>query len=346
MKFARLYLKAFGPFRDRVIELPTGAGKDLHVIFGPNEAGKSTILRAVTGFLFGIPERTGDAFLHDYTALRVGATLLLADGTRMSATRRKARKATLFAIDETTGAEITDRPLPDSTAVDLVGGLDLALYQNLFGLDLKGLVEGSDELLRGEGEVGRSLFQAAAGLASLRTVIADLDEEAAATFKARGTTGRLNRALNEFDEQRRVLKDATVRTYVWETAEREHRQAELKHAQLREALRGKRSGQQRLQRIRANLPLLAERVAKQEEAESLSHIPSLPPETAQLRVAAQECFRSAEEARRVADSRLAQLNADAAALALDQLALSEDQVVQLAEESVADFKGAVLAMAG
>ena len=328
MKFARLYLKAFGTFRDRVIELPTGAGKDFHLIFGPNEAGKSTILRAVTGFLFGIPERTGDAFMHDYNALRVGATLLLADGTRLSAMRRKARKATLFSIDDMTGAEITDRPLPDSTAVDLVGGLDLALYQNLFGLDLKGLVEGSDELLRGEGEVGRSLFQAAAGLASLRTVIADLDEEAAATFKARGTTGRLNRALNEFDEQRRVIKDATVRTYVWETAEREHRQAEQKHAQLREALRDMRAGQQRLQRIRANLPLLAERVAKQEEVEALSHIPSLPPEAAQLRVAAQERLRSAEDAKRVAESRLTHLKADATALVVRQGILEQTSAIE------------------
>jgi uncharacterized protein YhaN len=88
VKFVRLYLTAFGTCRDRGIDLPTGAGKDLHVIFGPHEAGKSTILRAVTGFLFGIPERTGDAFLHDYNALRVGATLMLADGTRMSAMRR------------------------------------------------------------------------------------------------------------------------------------------------------------------------------------------------------------------------------------------------------------------
>lgn len=340
MKFARLYLKAFGTFRDRIIELPTGAGNDFHVIFGPNEAGKSTILRAVTGFLFGIPERTGDAFLHDYNALRVGATLLLADGTRMSAMRRKARRATLFAIDEITGAEITDRPLPDSTAVDLVSGLDLALYQNLFGLDLKGLVEGSDELLRGEGEVGRSLFQAAAGLASLRSVIADLDEEAAAAFKARGTTGRLNRALNEFEEQRRLLKDATVRTYVWEAAEREHRQAELKHVQLREALKDKRAGQQRLQRVRANLPLIAERAAKDEETQALSHIPSLPPEAAQLRVAAQERLRSAEEANRVADSRLTQLKADAVALVVREGLLGQASAIEQVFHAVDGYRAA------
>ena len=167
MKFVRLYLKAFGPFRDRVIDLPSAAGKDFHVVFGPNEAGKSTILRAVTGFLFGIPERTGDAFLHDYSALRVGATLLLPDGNRIAAMRRKARKATLFPIDEALATETTERPLVESMIAELLGGLDQPLYQNLFGLDLAGLVAGSDELLRGEGEVGRSLFQAAAGLASL-----------------------------------------------------------------------------------------------------------------------------------------------------------------------------------
>lgn len=340
MKFAQLYLKAFGPFRDRVIELPTGAGKDFHVIFGPNEAGKSTILRAVTGFLFGIPERTGDAFLHDYPALRVGATLLLPDGNRFSAMRRKARKATLFAIDETTGAEITDRPLPDSAAPDLVGGLDLALYQNLFGLDLNGLVAGSEELLRGEGEVGRSLFQAAAGLASLRTVIIDLDEEAAATFKGRGSTGHLNRALNEFDEQRRILKDATVRTYVWESAEREHRQAELKHVQLREALKEKRTEQRRLQRIRANLPLLAERAAKQEEAGSLALIPSLPPAAAQLRVAAQERLRGAEEAKRVAESRLAQLKADGVALVVREGVLEHASAIEQVFHAIDGYRSA------
>jgi exonuclease SbcC len=340
VKFARLYLKAFGPFRDRVIELPTGTGNDLHVIFGPNEAGKSTILRAVTGFLFGIPERTGDAFLHDYNALRVGATLLLPDGSRSSAMRRKARKVTLFAVDETTGAEITERPLPESAASNLVGGLDLSLYQNLFGLDLNGLVAGSEELLRGEGEVGRSLFQAAAGLASLRTVIADLDEEAAAIFKARGSTGRLNRALSEFDEQRRVLKDATVRTYVWETAEREHRQAELKHQQLREALKDKRSEQQRLQRIRANLPLLAERAAKQEEAKSLAHIPLLPSEAPQLRAAAQERLRSAEDAKQAAEARLAQLKAAAVGLIVREGVLEHASAIEQVFHAIDGYRAA------
>lgn len=340
MKFARLYLKAFGVFRDRVIELPIRAGTDFHVIFGPNEAGKSTILRAVTSFLFGIPERTGDAFLHDYGALRVGATLVFADGTRLSAMRRKARKATLFAVDEATGAENTERPLPENNASDLVGGLDLPAYQSLFGLDLNGLVNGSEELLRGEGEVGRSLFQAAAGLANLRSLITGLEDEAAAIFKPRGSTGRLNRALKEYDEQKRVLRDATVRSYVWEAAEREYRQAQGKHEQARDALRNKRVELQRLERIRINLPLVAERSAKQAEADGLAGVPSLPAESAQLRAAAQERLRSAEEVQGAAEARLEQLKAELASVVVRESVLEHGSEIEQAFHAIAAYRSA------
>lgn len=340
MKFTRIYLKAFGPFRDRVIELPNHTGKNFHVVFGPNEAGKSTTLRAVTGFLFGIPERTGDAFLHDYTALRVGATLLMPNGSRLSAMRRKARKSTLFAIDEESGAETTDRPLPEGAISGLLGGLDQALYQTLFGLDLNGLVTGSDELLRGEGDVGRSLFQAAAGLASLRTLMAGLENEAAGAFKPRGSTGRLNRALNEFDEQKRALKDATIRSYAWENIEREYRQAEAKHAQLREALKNRRTEHQRLERVRANLPLVAERVAKHAELATLSIVPLLALDAAQRRVTAQERLRGAEETGAAAETLLQQLKVELEGLIVRSSVLERASAIEQAFHGLGAYRSA------
>ena len=340
MKFVRLYLKAFGPFRDRVIDLPSAAGKDFHVVFGPNEAGKSTILRAVTGFLFGIPERTGDAFLHDYSALRVGAILLLPDGNRIAAMRRKARKATLFPIDEALATETTERPLVESTIADLLGGLDQPLYQNLFGLDLAGLVAGSDELLRGEGEVGRSLFQAAAGLASLRGLIAGLDDEATALFKPRGSTGRLNRALSEFDEQRRILKEATVRSSAWEAADREYRQAQARHLQLRDALKAKRTEQQRLERIRANLPLVAERTAKRTELAPLGEVPALSPDAAQRRVAAQERLRVAEETKLAAEAELARLRTALAGVVVRSAVLDNGSAIEEVFHGISAYRTA------
>ena len=272
MKFARLQLKAFGPFRDRVLDLSRDAGCNLHLIHGPNEAGKSSTLRAVTAFLFGFPERSADAFLHAYAELRIGATLILSDGQQLSAMRRKARKNSLFAFDETSGAEITDTPLAENTLDILMGGLDEALYRTLFGLDIDGLQQGSAELLRGEGEVGRSLFQAAAGLADLRTLMTGLDEQAVNTFKARGSTAPLNRALQEFDEQRRILRDSTVKSSAWEKAESELRRAEQLLLVRRQARTAAHADQQRLARLRINLPLLAEREVNRAELAELATV--------------------------------------------------------------------------
>lgn len=62
MKIIELRLSAFGPFTNRVLDLSAG-DQGLHVIFGPNEAGKSSALRAIYALLYGIPAQTADAYL-------------------------------------------------------------------------------------------------------------------------------------------------------------------------------------------------------------------------------------------------------------------------------------------
>ena len=53
----RLGLMAFGPFTDRVLDLSVG-DHGLNVIFGRNEAGKSSALRALHALFSGIPAQT------------------------------------------------------------------------------------------------------------------------------------------------------------------------------------------------------------------------------------------------------------------------------------------------
>ena len=53
MKLARLLLQAFGPFTDKTLDFAASPG-NLHLIYGPNEAGKSSALRAITDLRFGI----------------------------------------------------------------------------------------------------------------------------------------------------------------------------------------------------------------------------------------------------------------------------------------------------
>ena len=73
MEFRQLNLKAFGCFEDFNLDFEGPAR--FHLIYGPNEAGKSTTLAAISGLLYGIDSRTRYAFRHDMADLRIGATL-------------------------------------------------------------------------------------------------------------------------------------------------------------------------------------------------------------------------------------------------------------------------------
>ena len=48
---------------------------DLHVIYGPNEAGKSTTLAAFLDLVFGVETRSRYGFLHPYSTMRVGGEI-------------------------------------------------------------------------------------------------------------------------------------------------------------------------------------------------------------------------------------------------------------------------------
>ena len=339
MKIERLYLKAYGVFSDQRLDF--AGGPDFHVIYGPNEAGKSTTLRALIGLLFGIEERTADNFIYPHPQLRVGAVLATTAGDRLAVMRRKARKQTLFALDEASGAEQTDQPLAEDTLARVLGGLDEGLYRALFGLDANGLTRGSEALLEGKGEIGQSLFAAAAGLANLRQLSGALDAEAERLFLPRATTKAINVALRELDEQRKRARDATVRSSAWEQAERLQRQTGRKHLELRAELADRRREWSRLSRIVAHLPLTAERAAKLQELAVLATAPLLPPEARQQRIATEERLRAALENQREAQAALEDLQHQRTMLQVREALLAHASAIERLHHGAKDYRGAL-----
>ena len=104
MRFRRIEIPAYGPFTDFSAEFP-GEGSDFHLVYGPNEAGKSSLLRAMRGFLFGIPAQTPDNFRHEYKKLCVLAELEGEDGQSRVFKRRKGNQNTLLDEDGSPVAE-------------------------------------------------------------------------------------------------------------------------------------------------------------------------------------------------------------------------------------------------
>ena len=72
MRIERLDLLAYGHHRDTCLDL-SRPDAGLTVVCGPNEAGKSTAMRALLSALFGIQSPTQDAYVYGRSGLRVGA---------------------------------------------------------------------------------------------------------------------------------------------------------------------------------------------------------------------------------------------------------------------------------
>ena len=206
MRFLSLDLMAFGPFTGRVIDLSAG-DPGLHVVYGHNEAGKSTALRAITGLLFGIPEKTRDAHVHGMPDLRIGARLRTADGRELELVRRKGRKNTLLGPG--------DKPLEEGVLAHLLGGVREAQFKNMFGLDHVTLREGGNALLAGKGDVGESLFDASLGGRGIGELLDALEREADEIFRPRASTPALNAAIKAFDDAKKQRSHESLRSEAW-----------------------------------------------------------------------------------------------------------------------------------
>ena len=95
MRIRQLDLLRYGHFTDAFIALPAST-PDIHMVLGENEAGKSTAMAGIEDLLFGIPSNSPRNFLHEYGAMRVGATLEKG-GDALKVRRRKGNKDTLLS---------------------------------------------------------------------------------------------------------------------------------------------------------------------------------------------------------------------------------------------------------
>src|ERR1700722_13746001 len=246
MRLLSLELDKFGAFADLRIAFRPDAR--LHVVYGLNEAGKSTALAAVGALLFGVPERTPYASRFP-GQLRVGAEIAAADGRRLKFWRRKGRKTTLL--------DRAGDPLPDDALAPFLGGLTQDVFERSFGLDAVKLRAGGDEMLHADGDVGASLLAAASGLRGLSELRRSLDEEADGVFAPRkGKERRFYQALERFDAARQAIREKELRSDSWIKLNNDIEELSRELERLRAGRWGGGSEQARLRRLKIVLPLL------------------------------------------------------------------------------------------
>ncbi len=295
MKLRRLLLKAFGPFTDRRLDFTT-PGVDLHLIYGANEAGKSSALRAMGDLRFGIPLRSADDFIHPTAELRIAGLFTTPEGGELGLVRRKGRGTTLLHCDAEGEPHQPTMAATEDELQALTGGLRREEFELMFGLDHSRLRQGGEGLLRGEGELGAALFEASSGTRGIETLRAAIEADSKELFNPHGGAKKatINSARQQLEEAQRELREAQVRPADWQLLERAQRLAQEQLGEAEERLEALRREESGLTELRAVAPLLQDYDGIVLALADLAHLPSLPPDAPAQRSHAQQELESAQ----------------------------------------------------
>ncbi len=267
MKFLRLDLLAYGPFTNRSLVLPA-SGPNLHIIYGLNEAGKSTTLRAISGLLYGIAKDTGDAHRHTMSELRIGARLLHSKEGERGFVRKKGLQGTLL---NEAGSTVDETLLRSWLSVT-----DRKQFELMFGLDHEQLREAGKALTNPKTSLGETLFGAALNGTALQQTLHRLEDDANKLLSPGGNAGAIQKALAAYREQTKRARDRALPVKAWKDLRDALDAAEAKRAELSAELVRLQTDRHRLQRLQRALPLVRTRGDARAERAAMGDVRLLP----------------------------------------------------------------------
>ncbi len=319
MKLRTLELDKFGAFD--TLRLNFRLDAKLHVVYGPNEAGKSTALAAVGALLYGVPERTPFAFRFPGQELRIGAELVDRAGAALAVRRRKGRKNTLQGDD---GAV-----LPDDALELMLGSVGEDAFRRSFGLDAGALREGGEAMLRADGDVGATLLEAASGLRNLLDLRSDLEARADEIFGDRRAAHRLfYQALDRHSAARKAIETKELRVDAWRRLNGEIEALGQKVEAMRAERRASEGEQARFGRLRRAAPVLRDIADAERCLADFADLPVFAPGVTDALAAALQDLRAAAEAEERASAEERRSVENAAGIAVDQASLAEASAIE------------------
>ncbi len=244
----------------------------LQLIYGRNEAGKSTLLQAVRELLFGFQHAKSNPFAPDSTKKKMKATarFVLTDGQEIEIVRRQGNKNTLSGqyLD-------SDTEIDEEHWQQLISGADQRMYEHVFGFSLKELATGEESLK--EANLDEALFGGGLGrLHDYKQLLKNIDEETESLFKVRGQKQKINAILSDIKSLKQELKESSLRPAEYEEWLTEARRCEEELTHLNASLDKVYRRQQHLDRLKKAHPLWIERQSKQKQLAQLEAPESFP----------------------------------------------------------------------
>jgi len=268
VRLVRLDLLAWGHFAGLSLDF---SAKKLHLVYGPNEAGKSTTRRAVHALLFGVPRGAEDAHtVGKATMLRVGGRLVDDHGGALDVVRKGGVKDTLLSDAGTV--------LSEDVLARMRGKVGAETFGNVFSMDHLSLKEGAEAILDSGGELSESLAVAALGSARLAEAKASLEEREARLYNPapQAKQTELHLALRALKEAKEALQRAESSPEAFTAQEAALDDARKTHLALVAQMAEQRSRRERLDEAMVARPVLAERSRISSRLAELANVPLLP----------------------------------------------------------------------
>ena len=268
MRIVDLDILAYGPFSAAHLDL-SGGEAGLHLVYGPNEAGKSSAVRTIHALLFGIPQRTDDDFLHPYKELRIGARIRNRAGQELTFVRKKGLANTILESGQ------SGKAYGDDVLAPFLGGTDGATFDRIYGIDHLELLRGGRTMKELRGLVGESLFAVGLGGVTMRDVLAELDREACLLYRPRGKSS-IGGALRDYRDTVRSKREAQVPALRWQERRGELAAVASRRDSKKQTLAERRAQRARCDRIQRSLELVREREELADRLALFGEAPSLP----------------------------------------------------------------------
>lgn len=199
MKLTSIEIYGFGQFENKKINLAESDG--IHVFYGQNEAGKTTIIAFIHAILFGFPTRNQSENRYEpKTGAKYGGKLSV-----------QVNENENYIIERILGRAIGEVKIYDENGLaggedmlhKLLNGLDRSLYQAIFSFNFKGL-QGVEHV--NAAELSRYLFSAgASGSQSLFDCEKKISKRLDDLYKPNGRKPILNEKINELENLRKQL---------------------------------------------------------------------------------------------------------------------------------------------
>ena len=201
MRLHELYIDGFGHFHGQTM---SPLNPSITVLYGPNEAGKSTLLAFIRTILFGFRRSGRSQFYPPLAGGKHGGRITLSDdqGTTYTLERSEGPNGGPYVLRTNSGEVLADPAILQR----LTGHATLDLFSNVFAFSLD---EMQSEGLMNDAEVSGRLYSAGMGASALPKFMQTLGKRMEALFRPQGSTQEivvLIRKLNDVDDKLRDIQ--------------------------------------------------------------------------------------------------------------------------------------------